>query len=78
MYTNKKNIFLLTIFLSSTLVLSTNVFAKDRNFQIDKNTDNKVVVKETAYEFDCGFGNNVSVEGIYNKISNDYKSIEYP
>lgn len=39
---------------------------------------NKVVVAETAYGFECGFGNNVSVEGTYTKFSNVFRKIEYP
>lgn len=41
-------------------------------------TDNKIIVNETAYGFECGFGNNVSVEGTYNKITNNFDKIEYP
>lgn len=39
---------------------------------------NKVIVAETAYGDDCGFGNNVAVEGSYTKIGNKFKHIEYP
>jgi hypothetical protein len=39
---------------------------------------NKVVVAETAYGFECGFGNNVSVEGTYTKFSNVFREIQYP